>query len=615
MVNEMVNEFSAASDNIENYQAALSATTFQRDFSNLGDSIKFQRSFKEVLRFSVLKGSLALYFYVGNNMGKLILLFILTILSYWFLRGLRVKLVEDGRLVQNMSGQLVFRYPALSAMLIVISIFQFIFPEPPFVFNLIIWLCSATALTFIFRGFITRYWMTFWLAVFMFFLIVSGINLVLQASRPERWVMLLVSLIAFLTFLIFFVTGRNRELKEKWIIYFIGIAVILELASALANIYGRYNLSKMLLTTGIFNIITGVLFAWTIRLINEGLLYANELYKTPERSLFYVNFDRVGSHIPNIFKILLIIGWTILLGRNFYAFNKITNPVKNFLETPRSVGAYSFTIENIVLFFGILIIASLVSQVVSFFASDKHDSSGNRIKGVGSWLLLIRISIVSIGLFLAFAAAGIPLDRITIIVGALSVGIGFGLQTLINNLISGLIISFEKPVNVGDMVEIRGRSGVMKSIGFRSSIMTTYDGAEIIIPNGDLLNEHLVNWTLNDDTRRIELNISVAYGTDLAKVRTLLLELVDTDTRIASHPAPSVLVKEFSSSSVDFQLFLWAKQISESSKIKSDILILIDTHFKAHNITIPFPQQDVYIHSDPNDIKKQPPHHSESNQK
>lgn len=595
-VNAMVNVLSTTAENIENFQRDLSTTTFKRDFSNLGDSIYFRRSLKEIITISALKGELALLFYARNNLGKIITLFVLIILSCIFIRSLKRRLVEDGRLSSNMAGQLVFRYPFLSAVLIVISIFQFIFVQPPFIFNLILWLSSSIALTIIFRGFITRYWWIVWLTVFVFFMMASGINLVLQASRPERWIMLAVSLSCFLAMLIIFITGKKKDLKEKWIIYFIALAVLMEIGATIANIYGRYNLSKMLLTTGIFNIVTGILFAWTIRLINEGLLYANELYKTPERNLFYLNFKQVGTTAPTLFKAFFIIGWVILLGRNFYAFNRITDPVINFMIKTRTIGAYSFTLANIATFFGILIIATIVSKVVSFFAADKHDDEGKRVRGIGSWLLLVRIAIISTGIFLAFAAAGIPLDKITIIVGALSVGIGFGLQTLINNLVSGLIISFEKPVNVGDIVEIRGRTGVMKSIGFRSSIMTTADGAEVVIPNGDLLNEHLVNWTLNDATRRVDIMISVAYGTELEKVKPLILDIVLKDPRIAPLPAPAVLVKDFAGSSIDFQIYFWATDIREWSQIKSDVLIQIEKVFKTHNITIPLPGQDIFLH-------------------
>lgn len=190
------------------------------------------------------------------------------------------------------------------------------------------------------------------------------------------------------------------------------------------------------------------------------------------------------------------------------------------------------------------------------------------------------------------------MDRFAIILGALSVGIGFGLQTLINNLVSGVIIAFEKPINVGDIVEITGQIGKMKSIGIRSSVVTTWDGADVIIPNGDLLNQHLINWTLGNSQRRFELLLGVAYGTDLYKVQQLLLDIMEKDVRILKTPKPIVLANEFNNSSVDLVLKFWVPHFSIGFDVKSDLIVAIDRLFKEHGIEIPFPQQDVYLKSE-----------------
>jgi small-conductance mechanosensitive channel len=236
--------------------------------------------------------------------------------------------------------------------------------------------------------------------------------------------------------------------------------------------------------------------------------------------------------------------------------------------------------------------------VVSFLTADATPVTGSASeKGPGSWLLLIRIAIISAGVLLAFVAAGIPMDRLAVIIGALSVGIGFGLQTLINNLVSGLIIAFEKPINVGDIVEVAGSIGRMKSIGIRSSVISTWDGSEVIIPNGDLLSQHLVNWTMGNTKRRFEIPVGVAYGTNLEETRKLLQDLMLTDDRILKYPEPFVLVTSFNSSSIDFVLKFWVAHFSIGFDVKSDLMVAIDNLFKEHNIVIPFPQQDVHLKS------------------
>ena len=194
--------------------------------------------------------------------------------------------------------------------------------------------------------------------------------------------------------------------------------------------------------------------------------------------------------------------------------------------------------------------------------------------------------IIGTGLVLAFVAAGIPMDRLAIIISALGVGIGFGLQTLINNLVSGLIIAFEKPINVGDFVEIAGQSGKMKSIGIRSSIVTTWDGADVVIPNGDLMNQHLTNWTMGNTRKRYEIKLGVAYGSDLELTQTILLQLFKSDDRIMKNPEPFVIITEFNNSSIDFAIKFWVYHYELGFDVKSDLIIAIDKALKENNIEV-----------------------------
>src|SRR6185437_8463036 len=137
-----------------------------------------------------------------------------------------------------------------------------------------------------------------------------------------------------------------------------------------------------------------------------------------------------------------------------------------------------------------------------FFGYDKAVVTGKR-SSLNSVILLIRLAIWTVGFLIAVAAAGIPLDRVSIMIGALGVGIGFGLQNIVNNLVSGVILAFERPIQVGDAIEVGTRFGTVKEIGIRSSKLTTVEGSEVIVPNGDLLSQHIVNWTLSSHYRRV----------------------------------------------------------------------------------------------------------------
>jgi small-conductance mechanosensitive channel len=168
---------------------------------------------------------------------------------------------------------------------------------------------------------------------------------------------------------------------------------------------------------------------------------------------------------------------------------------------------------------------------------------------------------------------------------------------LVNNLVSGLIIAFEKPVNVGDIVDIGGQTGTMKSIGFRSSIISTVEGADLVMPNGDLLSAHLTNWSLGGNRKRTSILIGIAYDSDLQKVRQLLTEILEGEDRITKSPHYSLQYEQFNDSAIDLRVFFWAKQIKDSSSIKSDLIIAITDAFRKNKIIIPFPQRDIYLHN------------------
>ncbi|UKT66130.1 mechanosensitive ion channel family protein [Pedobacter mucosus] len=600
-----INTLKLSVDEIEHDEKKMAMATLAREFPNITETPDAYRPFTEILNFSKIKALLTLQFYLRNNIWKLLILCGLFILSFVYLRSLKMIYIAKRLLIKDFEGQLVIRYPLLSALLLVISIFQFIFISPPFILNVIFWLISCLCLTIIFRGYITRYWMIIWLLMVGFFFLAAADNMILQASRIERWFMFVVAIVGVIAGIINLLQKRHHELREKWIAYSIAFMVFLELCSIGLNIFGRYNVSKTLVIGGFLNVVVAILFLWVVRFINEGLVLAFNVYTVQDKKLFYLNFGRVGARAPFLLYLLLILGWVILMGHNFPLFEYLSQPLLNFLSRDRTIGDYTFSINSLFLFFAIMSISVIISKIVSFFTSDEHlavsQAKGANKQRLGSWVLLVRIFILSIGLFLAIAAAGIPMDRITIIIGALGVGIGFGMQTLVNNLVSGLIIAFEKPVNVGDIVDVDGQGGTMKSIGFRSSIITTWDGADLVMPNGDLLNSHLMNWTLAGNRKRVTIVIGVAYDTELEKCRQILKEILSSDEKIDKYPQPVVQFEQFGASTIDLKIFFWTKHMSENNSTKSDLLIKITSAFKTNNIKIPFPQQDIYLHKNEND--------------
>jgi len=599
-VNLTIFKLQSSLDEITRNQSELADNAFKREFPDIWATDGYSRPFSEILRQSENKAILTSAFFFENNKGKLAPMFLLVIVAFIYLRSLKSIYVEKNPEADSLDGQLVLRYPALSAILIVINLYQFLFYSPPFIVNVILGLVSGICLSILFRKFISPYWMKVWLAMLLLFIISSFDNLILQASRAERWFMLLIAAVGLASSIIVLCKGRREELREKWIVYSIGLAAVLELCSVMANLFGRYNLAKSLLIGGFMNVVGAIVFLWIVRLINEGLFLAYNVYTKQDKKLFYLNFNKIGQRAPALLYVLMVAGWLILFGRNFSAFESFARPLRDFFSTERTLGDYTFTINNLVLFIAIMGVSVIISRIVSFFAADhgqKSDKPGSQVaQGIGSWLLLVRISILSIGLFLALAASGIPIDKLTIVLGALGVGIGFGLQTLVNNLVSGLIIAFEKPVNVGDVVDIGGQGGTMKSIGFRSSVITTWDGADLIMPNGDLLSTHLTNWTLAGGRKRNVIVVGIAYDSDLQKVRQVVTPILEAEERLAKHPTYLIQYDQFSASAIDLRIYFWVRNLSESNAVKSDLIIALTEAFRSNHINIPFQKYDVYTY-------------------
>jgi potassium efflux system protein len=212
-------------------------------------------------------------------------------------------------------------------------------------------------------------------------------------------------------------------------------------------------------------------------------------------------------------------------------------------------------------------------------------------------VMMVRIIMITGGFLLAAAAAGMELTNLSIVIGAFSVGIGFGLQSIFNNMVSGLVLAIEKPINVGDTVEVGTLMGTVKSIGLRASKVKSFDGAEMVVPNGMLISDVLINWTLSDAYRRMDIRVGVAYGSDPNQVVDILNDVASEHKEVRKYPEPKTYFLGFGDSSLDFRLLAWV-DVDKRLTIESQLNVAINAKLKEANIEIPFPQRDLHIRSD-----------------
>ncbi|MCB0421199.1 MAG: mechanosensitive ion channel [Bdellovibrionales bacterium] len=191
----------------------------------------------------------------------------------------------------------------------------------------------------------------------------------------------------------------------------------------------------------------------------------------------------------------------------------------------------------------------------------------------------------------------VPTEIFTVIGGALAIGVGFGTQNIVNNFFSGLILMIERPIRVGDFVEVDGIFGSIEAIGARSTRIKSMDNTHVVVPNASFLEKNVLNWTLSDSLVRSSVKVGVAYGSDTKKVRDLLLEAVNEQEFVLKFPKASLLFSDFADSSLNFEVFFWTKlkDVLQIKQIQSQIRFRIDDLFRQNNVVISFPQRDVHL--------------------
>jgi small-conductance mechanosensitive channel len=207
---------------------------------------------------------------------------------------------------------------------------------------------------------------------------------------------------------------------------------------------------------------------------------------------------------------------------------------------------------------------------------------------------IVHYVIVVIGFVLAVAALGIDLNRVTIVAGALGVGVGIDLQSAVANFVSGLILLLERRLHVGDAVQLGTLEGRIREIGIRASTIRTWDGAEVIVPNAALTSERVTNWTLSDTLRRVTLEVGVAYSVDPRSVLEILRSVASAHPQAVSDPAPLALCTGFGDSALKFELRVFTR-VDYAPSFLSDLAIAVHAALSAAKIEIPFPQRDVHV--------------------
>jgi small-conductance mechanosensitive channel len=312
--------------------------------------------------------------------------------------------------------------------------------------------------------------------------------------------------------------------------------------------------------------------------------------------------DPVTSRSITILKWVAIVAWVFFSLEVFEIADPIGDWLMGILTGSIQIGSITFSLEKIIAFALVVLVSIYVARLVRFVLDVELLPRLKLKRGVSNAIsTVVQWAILGAGLLTAASTLGLEAGQLAIVFGALSVGIGFGLQNIVSNFVSGLILIFEQPVKVGDKVEITSLklTGEVQRIGIRASVVRTFDGAEVIVPNSNLISSEVINWTLSDQRRRVRVEVGVAYGSDPHQVVEILKATAAAHREVLRYPEPFVVFREFGDSSLNFWLLFWTATFEDFFRVRSEMNVAVHDALKEAGITIPFPQRDLHVRTLP----------------
>ncbi|MGO9017631.1 MAG: mechanosensitive ion channel domain-containing protein [Syntrophobacteraceae bacterium] len=509
---------------------------------------------------------------------------------------------SEGRVLPSAAN--VFDRPYACALLIPMGLGAAVFsPAPPTVRALYPVLALVPMLRLMQPSIDSRVWRVFWLLGGLI-----ALDTVLQlfgVARSVNHVILLLEIIGASVALrkLDVVWGQlHYRSKETVALHFRALHAIVTLyrvglaVALLTGLIGYAHLA-WLLTSGI---LAGCVYAFGLYAfvrILDGVV-ALALNSWPLGSLlivrrFYKIFER-RTH--RVFVWLAIAAWV----NRSLDFVGLREPVfalgRAVFGASLQVGSIGISVANVLAFIFTVVVAYLLSTFIRFVLQEEIYPRIGVDRGLSYAISsLLHYTIVALGFVLGVAALGVNLTQVSIMAGALGVGIGFGLQSVVNNFVSGLILLFERPIHVGDTIQIGDLLAEVRRIGTRASTVRTRQGADIIVPNAQLITERVTNWTLSDRLRRIDLPVGLNYGADPRKAIQLLEEVARRQPNVLQKPAPRCLLIGYGDSSMNFQLRAWTDHFDEWQLISSDLASAVYDAVIEAGLQFPFPQREVRL--------------------
>ena len=440
------------------------------------------------------------------------------------------------------------------------------------------------------------------LYVLSVFYALEGLHLLVQLppfSRRE-----LFALIVLAALVIFGWLARPSQVSSlamqgrNYRIFVIGLRAGLALlaVSFVANIIGFVSLAQLLGLIVLVGPLVAAALYCGVRVL--ALILSAMLHTAWARALLDVRADAIERWGIRVLALGATWLWLRSILQLLVVYDSVIGIASNLLRRQIGIGRIHFTPADAIGVVLVLLVGYALANTLTFLLGNLllprlrlQRGLPYAVSTITYYILLLLVALA------ALSSAGVELNKFTVLTGALGVGLGFGLQNIVNNFVSGLILLFERPIHVGDTVEVGGLVGMVRRIGARSSTVVTYQGAEVIVPNSNLLSNQVINWTLSSQWRRVDVPIRVAYGSDPERVIKLLVGVAESHPGVLLERPPAAFFMGFGDSALNFELRFWSAWQDTWFQLQSDVTVAVAKALREAGIEIPFPQRELHIRS------------------
>lgn len=507
---------------------------------------------------------------------------------YW-IRKNKSKLTlvkKEKEWMEFLKGGNLSSFPVLPGLIIVFNLASFFDLNPPEAYiGLLQFLLFIILSIFIFRRW-PKQDKIFWFKIGIFFILFIVLNGVFNPGTAVRLGLVAVN-IFFIYHSLYFVRNKCTELQLTGFVRTVSyVFLILNILAVFLNITGRVTLARAFSNSAIAGFIQIVALSVFTNIVQAALLLQVHTASVVANGVSVINYQKLTASISRFLSFVVVVLWLIVFASNLNIYNAIIEAVGNFLFNSRTIGSTTFAIGNILLFFVVLYLSALAQKYVGYLFGENTAQTASPGERKGSKMVISKLIIIIVGFFIAVLVSGLPIDKITVILGAFGVGIGLGLQTIVNNFVSGIILIFERPLQIGDYVEVSGYKGWVNDIGIRATRLSSSEGAEILVPNGTILSGNLVNWTLNNSNIRLELILKIAPQSKIQEAKDLIQQILEKEEEVVRGRPAEIFTQSQNDGAAELKIWFWIKEVSKQQAVRSNIITNIYSAFENHEIKL-----------------------------